>query len=124
VDGRGRFYEATVVDGVSHSMDLMTEETFGPVAPVMAVDGDEHALALMNESRYGLTASVWTRDLERGGQLARRLEAGTVFLNRCDYLDPALPWSGWKDSGHGLSLSRMGFDRLVRTRAHHYRLPA
>jgi len=123
VDGRGRYYEATVLDGVTHAMEVMTEETFGPVAPVMAVNGDDEAVALMNDSRYGLTASIWTRDLERGRELAGRMEAGTVFLNRCDYLDPALPWSGWKDSGHGISLSRFGFDRLVRTRAHHYRLP-
>jgi acyl-CoA reductase-like NAD-dependent aldehyde dehydrogenase len=123
VDGRGRYYEATVVDAATHAMEVMTEETFGPVAPVMAVSGDDEAVRLMNDSRYGLTASIWTRDVERGRELAGRVEAGTVFLNRCDYLDPALPWSGWKDSGHGVSLSRLGFDRLVRTRAHHYRLP-
>jgi acyl-CoA reductase-like NAD-dependent aldehyde dehydrogenase len=123
VDGRGRYFEATVLAEATHEMETMVEETFGPVAPVMAVDGDEQALALMNDSPYGLTASVWTRDVDQGREVAGRLEAGTVFLNRCDYLDPALPWSGWKDSGNGLTLSHMGFDRLVRTRSHHYRLP-
>jgi acyl-CoA reductase-like NAD-dependent aldehyde dehydrogenase len=124
VDGRGRFFEATVLDDATHAMAVMTEETFGPVAPVMAVNGDAEALSLMNDSPYGLTASLWTRDVETARALARKLEAGTVFLNRCDYLDPALPWTGWKDSGVGLTLSSMGFDRLVRTRTHHFRLPA
>jgi acyl-CoA reductase-like NAD-dependent aldehyde dehydrogenase len=123
LEGRGRFFEATVLDGATHEMAVMMEETFGPVAPVMAVDGDDQAVALMNDSPYGLTASIWSRDVERSRALAGRIEAGTVFLNRCDYLDPALPWSGWKDSGIGVTLSAAGFDRLVRTRGHHYRLP-
>ena len=122
VDGRGRFFQATVLDGATHAMAVMTEETFGPVAPVMAVDGDAEALALMNDSPYGLTASVWSRDIESARALAKQVTAGTVFINRCDYLDPALPWTGWKDSGVGLTLSHMGFERLVRTRSHHYRL--
>ena len=124
VNGRGRFFEATVLDGATHEMTVMMEETFGPVAPVMAVDGDDQAVALMNDSPYGLTASIWSRDVESARALASRIEAGTVFLNRCDYLDPALPWSGWKDSGVGVTLSAAGFDRLVRTRGHHYRLPS
>jgi len=123
VEGRGRFFEATVLDGATHEMAVMMEETFGPVVPVMAVDGDEQAVTLMNDSPYGLTASIWSRDVQRSRELANRVEAGTVFLNRCDYLDPALPWSGWKDSGVGVTLSASGFDRLLRTRAHHYRLP-
>ena len=77
----------------------------------MPVDSDEEALAKMNDSRLGLTASVWTtRPRARGALRARRSSAGTVFMNRCDYLDPALPWSGWKDSGRGVSLSALGFD--------------
>jgi acyl-CoA reductase-like NAD-dependent aldehyde dehydrogenase len=124
VDGRGRYYEATVLADADHSMRVMTEETFGPVLPVVAVAGDEDALRAMNDSRYGLTASIWTRDVDCARRLGQRIEAGTVFLNRCDYLEPSLPWSGWKDSGVGITLSRLGFDRLVRTRGFHMRLPS
>ena len=85
-------------------MKLFRQESFGPILPVMAVESDEEALAKMNDSRLGLTASVWTRDRERAARFARVLEHGTVFMNRCDYLDPALPWSGWKDSGRGVGL--------------------
>jgi acyl-CoA reductase-like NAD-dependent aldehyde dehydrogenase len=77
----------------------------------------------MNDSRYGLTASIWTRDVPAARAIGARLEAGTIFLNRCDYLDPELPWSGWKDSGVGITLSRHGFDRMTRTRAYHFKLP-
>jgi acyl-CoA reductase-like NAD-dependent aldehyde dehydrogenase len=123
VDGAGRYFEATVVADATHEMTVMTEETFGPVAAVAAVEDDEHALRMMNDSRYGLTASIWTNDVAAARKIAARVEAGTVFLNRCDYLDPALPWSGWKDSGVGITLSRLGFDRLVKTRTRHFRLP-
>ncbi len=123
VGGRGRYFEATVLADATHSMRVMSEETFGPVLPVAPVDSDEEAVRAMNDSRYGLTASIWTRDVERARLLGRQLEVGTVFLNRCDYLEPALPWSGWKDSGVGITLSRFGFDRLVRTRGFHLRLP-
>jgi acyl-CoA reductase-like NAD-dependent aldehyde dehydrogenase len=122
VDGRGRFFEATLVADCDHSMKLFRGESFGPILPVMPVDSDEDALAKMNDSRLGLTASVWTRDRERAMRFARSLECGTVFMNRCDYLDPALPWSGWKDSGRGVSLSTLGFDALTRPKAVHFRL--
>jgi len=121
IGGAGRYFEATVLADADHEMAMMTEETFGPLAPVMKVASDEEAIARMNDSAYGLTASVWTRDTVAARQICSRLEAGTVFLNRCDYLDPALPWSGWKDSGVGITLSRFGFDRMVRTRAYHLR---
>ena len=101
----------------------MREETFGPVAPIAVVDGDEQAIERMNDSRYGLTASIWTRDVDSAHRLASRIEAGTVFLNRCDYVDPYLPWAGWKDSGVGMTLSRHGLLRLTRTRARHFRRP-
>jgi acyl-CoA reductase-like NAD-dependent aldehyde dehydrogenase len=124
VGGKGRWFEATVVADADHRMKVMTEETFGPVAAVAPVADDEQAVSRMNDSRYGLTASIWSKDVDAARGIAARIEAGTVFLNRCDYLDPALPWSGWKDSGVGITLSSLGFDRLVRTRARHFRLPA
>ncbi|HEY8041006.1 MAG TPA: aldehyde dehydrogenase family protein [Polyangiaceae bacterium] len=122
IDGRGRFFEATLVADCSHSMKVFRQESFGPILPVMAVESDDEALARMNDSRLGLTASVWTRDRERAARFARALECGTVFMNRCDYLDPALPWSGWKDSGRGASLSTLGFEALTRPKALHFRL--
>jgi len=122
VDGRGRFFEATLVADCNHSMKLFRQESFGPILPLMPVESDEEALAKMNDSRLGLTASVWTRDRERAMRFARALECGTVFMNRCDYLDPALPWSGWKDSGRGVSLGALGFDALTRPKAVHFRL--
>jgi len=122
VEGRGRFFEATLVADCDHSMKLFRQESFGPIVPVMPVDSDDEALAKMNDSRLGLTASVWTRDRERAARFARDLEAGTVFMNRCDYLDPLLPWSGWKDSGRGASLSVLGFEALTRPKSVHFRL--
>ena len=121
---RGTPYLAPqVLVDVRHDMEIVQEEVFGPVVCILPVADDAQAVRLMNDSRYGLTASVWTRDEKAAVAIGDRIDTGTWFLNRCDYLDPALPWSGWKDSGHGVSLSRFGFDRLVRTRAHHYRLP-
>lgn len=120
--GKGRYFAATVVADTTHEMAIMTEENFGPVVAVASVSDDDEAVSLMNDSRYGLTASIWTTDSEAARALGTSIEAGTVFLNRCDYLDPALPWSGWKDSGIGVTLSRLGFARLVRTRAYNYRL--
>jgi acyl-CoA reductase-like NAD-dependent aldehyde dehydrogenase len=122
VEGKGRFFEATLVADCNHSMKLFQGESFGPILPVMVVDSDEEALARMNDSRLGLTASIWTTDRDRAARMAAELECGTVFMNRCDYLDPALPWSGWKDSGRGVSLSALGFEGLTRTKAVHMRL--
>ncbi len=121
VGGRGRFFEATLLTGVTGVMRLMQEESFGPVLPVAVVDSDEEALARMNASRYGLTASVWTSDPTRAEHMARRLDYGTVYMNRCDALDPALPWSGTKDSGRGVTLSALGFAALTRPKALHFR---
>ncbi|MEE4300769.1 MAG: aldehyde dehydrogenase family protein [Pseudomonadales bacterium] len=106
---------------VDHSMALMTEENFGPVAGIMAVDSDEEALSLMNDSRYGLTASIWTKDREAAEHLGERIDTGTVFMNRCDYLDPWLVWTGTKDTGRGASLSVLGFDTFTRPRSFHFR---
>ena len=121
VGGRGRYFEATVLADTDHSMRVMTEESFAPIAAVSAVGGDEEAVTLMNDSRYGLTASLWTADEAAAEAIGRRLEVGTVLMNRCDYLDPALPWAGWKESGVGLTMSHMGFDRMMRTRGFNLR---
>ncbi len=123
VGGKGRFFEPTLLGGVSHAMDVMRTETFGPILPVMAVGSDEEALALMNDSDLGLTASIWTGDRDRAAALARRLEVGTVYLNSCDVLDPALPWTGVKDSGKGSTLSALGFQHLTRPRSILFKLP-
>ena len=103
-------------------MDLFRRESFGPIVATAAVGSDEEALEKMNDSRLGLTASVWTTDRERAARFAGALDYGTVFMNRCDYLDPALPWSGRKDSGRGVSLGALGFEGLTRPKAIHFRL--
>ena len=100
-------------------MTFMTEETFGPAVGIMKVKGDEEAVALMNDSKYGLTASLWTQDTERAGRLGREIETGTVFMNRADYLDPALCWTGVKETGRGGSLSVLGFHNLTRPKSYH-----
>ena len=86
---------------VDHQMEVMREESFGPVVGIMKVRDDEEAITLMNDSPYGLTASIWTRDIDRAAEIGARVETGTVFMNRCDYLDPALAWTGVKDTGRG-----------------------
>jgi acyl-CoA reductase-like NAD-dependent aldehyde dehydrogenase len=122
VDGRGRFFEATLIADLDHSMRLMKQESFGPLLPISPVDSDEEALAKMNDSELGLTASVWTKDRERAARFAAQLECGTVYMNRCDSVDPALPWIGVKNSGRGHSLSSLGFDQLTRPKSIHFRL--
>lgn len=115
--GRGRFFSPTLLAGCDHGMGVMVEESFGPVLAVCAVDSDEEAVRLMNDSAYGLTASVWTASEERALRLAGELDAGTVFRNRCDFVDPYLAWSGRKDSGKGVSLSPYGFHAVTRTKS-------
>lgn len=122
VDGRGRFFEPTLLVDVAPSLDVMRVETFGPVLPIVAVDSDEQALALINDSDLGLTASVWTKDRDRAAHLAARIETGTVYMNQCDTLDPALPWTGVKDSGKGATLSALGFQHLTRPKALNFKL--
>jgi acyl-CoA reductase-like NAD-dependent aldehyde dehydrogenase len=95
------------------------EESFGPVIGIMRVLDDDQAVRLMNDSRYGLTACVWTSDASAAMEIGDRLDTGTVFVNRCDYLDPALAWTGVKDSGHGITLSSLGFGALTRTKSFH-----
>jgi acyl-CoA reductase-like NAD-dependent aldehyde dehydrogenase len=110
-----------VLVGVDHSMAFMREETFGPAVGIMEVDSDEEAVRLMNDSDYGLTAAIFSTDAQRAEALGDVLETGTVFLNRCDYLDPALAWTGVKKSGRGCTLSRVGFEQLTRPKSYHFR---
>ncbi|MCV6604310.1 MAG: aldehyde dehydrogenase family protein [Porticoccaceae bacterium] len=110
-----------VLTGVNHSMRVMTEESFGPVVAIQAVSGDDEAIALMNDSEFGLTASVFSRDIDAAVAIGEQLETGTFFVNRCDYLDPALAWTGVKNSGRGCTLSSLGFDALTRPKSFHIR---
>ena len=110
-----------VLTNVNHQMEVMREESFGPVVGIMKVRDDEEAITLMNDSIYGLTASIWTRDLDRAAELGSRIETGTVYMNRCDYLDPHLVWTGVKDTGRGASLSKYGFNALTQPKSFHLR---
>lgn len=111
-----------ILVNVDHSMLVMTEETFAPVIGIMPVKDDEEAIRLMNDSKYGLTASIWTADVDAALQIGDRIETGTFYMNRCDYLDPALAWVGVKDSGRGCTLSRLGFEAFTRPKSFHLRL--
>jgi len=123
-DKKGTTYVAPhVLANVDHAMLVMTEETFGPIVGIMSVVSDDQAIHLMNDSPYGLTASVWTKDVEAMERMGAQLECGTVYMNRSDHLDPGLAWTGWKDSGRGVTLSRYGFDGCTRVKSYHYRLP-
>jgi acyl-CoA reductase-like NAD-dependent aldehyde dehydrogenase len=111
-----------VLVDVDHGMRAMREETFGPVAPLMRVKDDSEAIRLMNDSHYGLTASIWTADVDAAIEIGNQIETGTWFMNRCDYLDPMLAWTGVKDSGHGCTLSRLGYAALTQPKSFHLRL--
>ena len=111
-----------VLVGVDHTMRIMMEESFGPVVGIMKVASDEAAIELMNDSPYGLTASVWTEDVDAAERIGDRIATGTVFMNRCDYVDPALAWTGVKDTGRGASMSRLGFEALTRPKSYHLRV--
>jgi len=119
-DGGAYLMPQILVD-VNHSMRIMREESFGPVVGIMPVKDDDEAIALMNDSEFGLTASLWTRDPERAERIAQRLETGTVYMNRCDYLDPALCWTGCKDTGRGGSLSVIAYHNLTRPMSFHFK---
>lgn len=110
-----------VLTDVDHSMSVMMEESFGPVVGLMKVNDDAEALNLMNDSPYGLTASIWTTDAKIAEALCAGIAAGTVYMNRCDYLDPALAWTGVKDTGRGASLSKIGYEMLTRPKSIHLR---
>jgi acyl-CoA reductase-like NAD-dependent aldehyde dehydrogenase len=121
-DRKGSAYMAPqVLTGVNHQMSVMTEESFGPVVGIMKVSDDEEAIGLMNSSPYGLTAALWTEDAGAAQRIGNEIETGTVFMNRCDYLDPALTWTGVKDSGRGATLSVVGYEALTRPKSYHLR---
>lgn len=111
-----------VLVDVDHSMEIMTEESFGPVVGIMKVKNDEEALALMNDSQYGLTASIWTEDENKAIAIGNKVETGTWFMNRCDYLDPYLSWTGVKNTGRGCTLSTIGYAQLTRPKSFHLRI--
>jgi acyl-CoA reductase-like NAD-dependent aldehyde dehydrogenase len=141
----GNYVAPVVLVNVNHEMRVMTEETFGPIIPIMKVESDEEAIKLMNDSQFGLTGSIWTKDVSKGASLAEEVDAGTVFINRCDSPSPVstirgtlcasilsttctswltncikdLAWAGWKDSGKGQTLSRFGFDQFVKLKSFH-----
>ena len=111
-----------ILTEVTHDMSVMRDESFGPVVGIMKVFDDADAIRLMNDSPYGLSASIWSEDLESAHRIAPMLETGTVFLNRCDYLDPALAWTGVKDTGRGATLGTLGYEHLTRPKSYHFRL--
>jgi len=135
---KGSFVVPTLLTNVDHSMVVMKDETFGPVIPVMKVKSDAEAVSLMNDSEFGLTASIWTKDTATGYELCDQIEAGTVFVNRCDYPSPVsgytnrccwlnsltresqdLAWTGWKNSGKGVTLSKFGFEQFFKLKSYH-----
>jgi len=121
-DADGSTYVAPqVLVDVDHGMKVMMDETFGPVAGIMKVAGDDEAIRLMNDSPYGLTASIWTADRDAAERIGARIETGTVYMNRCDYLDPGLAWTGVKDTGRGATLSQLGYEALTRPQSFHLR---
>jgi acyl-CoA reductase-like NAD-dependent aldehyde dehydrogenase len=118
-DDGGAYLAPQILINVDHSMRVMKEESFGPVVGIMPVKDDAQAIALMNDSPYGLTASIWTEDYDTAAALGAQVETGTVFMNRADYLDPALTWTGVKDTGRGTSLSYLGFHSVTRPKSYH-----
>jgi len=118
-DDGGAYLTPQVLTNVTHAMEVMREESFGPVVGIMKVRDDDEAVAMMNDSHYGLTASLWTGDLDRAEAVGNRVETGTVFLNRADYLDPGLCWTGVKDTGRGGGLSVIGYHNLTRPKSYH-----
>ncbi|MEL7131617.1 MAG: aldehyde dehydrogenase family protein [Pseudomonadota bacterium] len=118
-DDGGAYLSPQILTNVTHDMRVMREESFGPVVGIMPVKDDAQAIALINDSDFGLTASVWTRDVTRAEAIADQIETGTVFMNRADYLDPALCWTGCKDTGRGGGLSVIGYHNLTRPKSYH-----
>ncbi|WP_300586159.1 aldehyde dehydrogenase family protein [Marivita sp.] len=118
-DDGGAYLTPQILTNVTHKMRVMRDESFGPVVGIMPVKDDEEAIALMNDSQFGLTASIWSTDTATAEAIGDRIETGTVFLNRCDYLDPALCWTGCKDTGRGQGLSKLAYQALTRPKSYH-----
>ena len=118
-DDGGAYLSPQVLTRVNHDMRVMREESFGPVVGIMPVRGDSEAITLMNDSEFGLTASIWTSDIERASYVGDRIETGTVFMNRADFLDPELCWTGCKNTGRGGALSMIGYHNLTRPKSYH-----
>jgi len=118
-DDGGAYVTPQILTNVNHQMRVMRDETFGPVVGIMSVKDDDEAIQLMNDSDFGLTASIWTQDTDAAEALGARIQTGTVFMNRCDYLDPGLCWTGCKDTGRGASLSVLGYQALTRPKSYH-----
>jgi acyl-CoA reductase-like NAD-dependent aldehyde dehydrogenase len=118
-DDGGAYLTPQILTNVNHKMRVMRDESFGPIVGIMSVKDDEEAIALMNDSQFGLTASIWSADIATAEALGDRIETGTVFLNRCDYLDPALCWTGCKDTGRGQGLSKLAYQALTRPKSYH-----
>ncbi len=120
-DDGGAYLAPQILTNVTHAMRVMREESFGPVVGIMSVKDDAEALALMNDSPYGLTASLWTKDSDRAARIGRQIDTGTVFQNRADYIDPAVCWTGCKDTGRGAAMSVLGYQAVTRPRSYHFR---
>lgn len=118
-DDGAAYLSPTILTNVTHDMRIMREETFGPVVGIMPVKDDAEAIALMNDSEFGLTASIWTQDADKAYETGQQLETGTVFMNRCDYVDPELCWTGCKNTGRGGSLSAIAYQNLTRPKSYH-----
>ena len=118
-DDGGAYLSPQILTNVTHDMRVMRDESFGPVVSIMPVKNDAEAIRLMNDSHFGLTASVWTKDADRAEAIADQIETGTVFMNRADYLDPGLCWTGCKDTGRGGGLSLIGYHSLTRPKSYH-----
>ena len=118
-DDGGAYLTPQILTNVTHEMRVMRDESFGPVVGIMKVQDDAEAIALMNDSEFGLTASLWTKDIERAQRVGDQIETGTVFMNRADYLDPALCWTGCKNTGRGGGLSVIGYHNLTRPKSYH-----
>ncbi len=118
-DDGGAYLAPQILTDVTHAMRVMREESFGPVVGIMKVRDDPEAIGLMNDSAFGLTASIWTRDAQAARMIGAQLQTGTVLMNRCDYLDPALCWTGCKDTGRGAALSTLGYHALTRVKSYY-----
>jgi acyl-CoA reductase-like NAD-dependent aldehyde dehydrogenase len=123
-DDGGAYLMPQILTNVTHDMRVMRDESFGPVVGIMKVSDDDEAIRLINDSDFGLTASLWTADTARAAAIGRQIETGTVFMNRADYLDPGLCWTGCKDTGRGAALSSLGYQSLTRPKSYHLKMPS